>query len=237
VGNSPRVANKTREPGPRTERSLIAVVTDRGRVTLPAPARRRLDLEPGDQLAVVVRESSLELIPLAGVCGGSRWLLTRRVRAGIEGAEDDLESGRFVALRSALSVRRAVNELQALSMPKGPAPTELQFEGIESAVTTPAAELNAIDSLVLTHQFATAYGRLRPAAQRYCDRILRRLLDSPTHPGVRLEPVPSPTGYHVLRFGFNDRAIVRFSESTAILVDAFSFMEVARWNARAARRS
>ncbi len=101
----------------RNERSLTAVVTDRGRITLPARARRRLGIEPGDELVVVVRETSLELIPLEQVAGDSLWLLTRRVRAGIEDAEDDLDADRVAAIRSARSVRRAVDGLQSLSMP------------------------------------------------------------------------------------------------------------------------
>lgn len=209
------------------------VVADRGRITLPVAARRRLELEPGDELAVVVRQNSLELIPLEGVGESSRWLLTRTVRAAIEQAEHDLESGRVVMIQSARSVRRAVKELQPVS-PPAPPPVAPPATPLATPLATDPTE---IDTLLLTRQFATAYSRLRPTAQRYCDRTLRRLLESPIHPGVRLEPVASPAGYQVLRFGFNDRAIVRFTESTAILVDAFSFMEVARWNAKAARRS
>lgn len=45
---------------------MIATVTAKGQVTLPAEARRRLGIRPGSKLAfVVIDEERLEIIPMA----------------------------------------------------------------------------------------------------------------------------------------------------------------------------
>ena len=93
-----------------------------------------------------------------------------------------------------------------------------------------------IDRLLVTRRFAQSYVRLTPSARAQCDRALVRLLVSPTSPAVRLRPLLAPAGYHELRVGFSDRAIVRIEGSVAILIDALPFGEIARLNARAARR-
>jgi len=93
-----------------------------------------------------------------------------------------------------------------------------------------------IDRLLVTRRFAQSYVRLTPSARTHCDRALVRLLVSPTSPAVRLRPLLAPAGYHELRVGFSDRAIVRIEGSVAILIDALPFGEIARLNARAARR-
>jgi len=93
-----------------------------------------------------------------------------------------------------------------------------------------------IDSLLVTRRFAQSYLRLTPSARAHCDRALVRLLVSPTSPAVRLRPLLAPAGYHELRVGFSDRAIVRIEGSVAILIDVLSFGEIARLNARVARR-
>jgi len=94
----------------------------------------------------------------------------------------------------------------------------------------------AIDSLLLTREFARSYSRLRQSARAHCDRALKRLLKKPASPGVRLRPLLTPAGYHELRVGYSDRAILRIEGSVAILIDVLSFNEIARLNARAARR-
>lgn len=93
-----------------------------------------------------------------------------------------------------------------------------------------------IDSLLLTREFARSYRRLRQPAQAHCDRALTRLLKRPASPGVRLRPLLTPAGYHELRVVYSDRAILRIEGSVAILIDVLSFNEIARLNARAARR-
>ena len=94
----------------------------------------------------------------------------------------------------------------------------------------------AIDSLLLTREFARSYRRLRQPARARCDRSLTRLLKTPSSPGVRMRPLLSPAGYHELRVGYSDRAVLRIEGSVAILIDVLSFNEIARLNARAARR-
>lgn len=94
----------------------------------------------------------------------------------------------------------------------------------------------AIDSLLLTREFARSYRRLRQSAQAHCERALTRLLKTPASPAVRLRPLLTPAGYHELRVGYSDRAVLRIEGSVAILIDVLSFNEIARLNARAARR-
>ena len=93
-----------------------------------------------------------------------------------------------------------------------------------------------IHSLLLTREFARSYRRLRQSAQAHCDRALTRLLKRPFSPGVRLRPLLTPAGYHELRVVYSDRAVLRIEGSVAILIDVLSFNEIARLNARAARR-
>ena len=99
-----------------------------------------------------------------------------------------------------------------------------------------ARDLPHIDQLVLTREFTRCYSDLSPFARKHCDRALKRLLATPRSPAVRIRPLVSPAGYHELRFGHRDRVILRIEGAAAVLVDVVSFKEVARLNARAARR-
>jgi hypothetical protein len=93
-----------------------------------------------------------------------------------------------------------------------------------------------IEQLVVTREFARRYSGLSPFARKHCDRALQRLLEGADWPTVRIQPLVSPAGYHELRFAHRDRVVLRIDENVAVLLDAASFMEVARLNARAARR-
>ncbi len=101
---------------------------------------------------------------------------------------------------------------------------------------TDSFEVPTIRRLLVTRQFALSYDRMTPFAARQLDRALKRLLASPGGPAVRLCPLVFPAGYHVLRFGHRDRALLRFDGEAALLLDAASFAEIARLNARAAHR-
>jgi len=101
---------------------------------------------------------------------------------------------------------------------------------------SPPEDKPVVESLLVTREFARSYLRLRPLAREHCDRVLASLLASPESPAVRLRPLPAPAGYHELRVGFSDRAIIRMEGSAAILIDVLSFREVAWLNAKAARR-
>ncbi len=108
--------------------------------------------------------------------------------------------------------------------------------GRVASLDKPRSLGKAIDSLLLTLEFARSYRRLRQSAQAHCDRALTRLLKRPFSPGVRLRPLLTPAGYHELRVVYSDRAVLRIEGSVAILIDVLSFNEIARLNARAARR-
>jgi hypothetical protein len=97
-------------------------------------------------------------------------------------------------------------------------------------------EAPPISRLIVTRQFALSYERLPPNSAVQLERALRRLLVSPGNSGVRLQPLAFPDGYHELRFGYRDRAILRMEGADAVLVDVASFREIARLNSRLARR-
>jgi len=79
--------------------TLRAVVRAKGRITVPAPARKYLELAEGDQVMVVVRQTSLELIPVSLAAPDRLWTLNRTVRNRIEDAEDDFVAGRVVEIQ------------------------------------------------------------------------------------------------------------------------------------------
>jgi antitoxin PrlF len=57
---------------------MIATVTAKGQVTLPAEARRRLGIKPGTKLAfVVIDEERLEIIPMADSIGSLKGMLPK----------------------------------------------------------------------------------------------------------------------------------------------------------------
>lgn len=93
-----------------------------------------------------------------------------------------------------------------------------------------------IHRLIVTRQFARAYDRLAPHSAVHLERALQRLLASSRSSAARLQPLASPDGYHEFRFAHRDRVLLRVEGDVAILLDAASFMEVARLNARTARR-
>lgn len=106
-------------------------------------------------------------------------------------------------------------------------------------MTNPAqgtTETPRIRRLIATRQFARSYDRLPPYTVAQLEKALRRLLETPGGPGVRLRPLAYPDGYHELRFAHRDRVLLRIDGDVAILLDVVSFLEVARLNARAARR-
>lgn len=93
-----------------------------------------------------------------------------------------------------------------------------------------------IDRLVLTREFGQAFERLTPSSQERCLRDLSRLLKKPHRSMIRTSPIPSPEGCHELRVGYDDRVVIRFDGSTAVLITVFTFREVAAWNAAIRRR-
>ena len=96
---------------------------------------------------------------------------------------------------------------------------------------TGSPEVPTINRLLVTRQFALSYDRKTPFAARQLGRALKRLLASPGSPAVKLRPLVSPAGYHALRFGHRDRALLRVDGAVAILLDVASFGELARLNA------
>lgn len=100
---------------------------------------------------------------------------------------------------------------------------------------TASSEGPRVRRLILTRQFAASYDRMTPFAVRHLEESLKRLLTSPGGPGVRLRRLVFPSGYHVLRFGHKDRALLRIEGPLAILLDVLSFVEVARLDARTCR--
>jgi hypothetical protein len=107
---------------------------------------------------------------------------------------------------------------------------------IEAMVWRRRSGMPAVDRLIVTRQFSRRYADLSPFARTQCERSLQRLLAVPDDPVMRLRPLISPDGYHELRFGYRDRAILRLEGADAILVDVASFREIARLNSRSARR-
>lgn len=101
--------------------------------------------------------------------------------------------------------------------------------------TRPASHLPQITRLILTREFSRGFTRLTPAARRRCERALKRLLETPRGPAVRLRPLISPAGYFELRVGYRDRVTLRVEGPAAILLGVISFTEVARSNARVSR--
>ena len=93
-----------------------------------------------------------------------------------------------------------------------------------------------VDRLIVTRHFSLRHADLSPFARTHCERALKRLLAVSDDPALRLRPLISPAGYHELRFGHRDRAILRMEGADAILVDVASFREIARLNSSLARR-
>ena len=94
----------------------------------------------------------------------------------------------------------------------------------------------AVDRLIVTRQFSLRHADLSSFARTHCERSLKRLLTVSDDPVMRLRPLISPAGYHELRFGHRDRAILRMDGADAILVDVVPFREIARLNSASARR-
>jgi len=197
--------------------ALVARIRARGQLTLPIEARTRLSIAEDDRLVVVVRADSLELIPIDLATRSRRWLLTGRVRARIDAAMDDVAHGRFARIRSTRQLSGAVETLLALApdhgLPDPPSPRDL----------------------CLTRSFAAAYHSLRASGKQHCIAGLHRLLNRGDRILPNLHPIPAAPGLHECRIGYNDRAIVRLEDATTTVLEIFSFSEVARANARAAR--
>jgi bifunctional DNA-binding transcriptional regulator/antitoxin component of YhaV-PrlF toxin-antitoxin module len=230
------------EPG--SELALVARIRARGQLTLPIEARKRLSIAEDDQLAVVVRPDSLELIPIDLATRSRRWLLTGMARARIDAARDDVAHDRVARIRSARSLDRAVATLLALAPDHGAPvhdrsddranPSNDSTAASPSRSTSPSLPLSP-DELCLTRSFAVAYRALRASGKRHCSTGLHRLLNWGERLLPNLHPVPASAGLHEYRIGYNDRAIIRLEGDTATVLELFSFSEVARANARAAR--
>ena len=207
--------------------ALVARIRARGQLTLPIEARTRLSIAEDDRLVVVVRADSLELIPIDLATRSRRWLLTGRVRARIDSAMDDVAHGRFARIRSTHQLSGAVETLLALApnhgLPDPPSPSP------------PPSPPPSPRDLCLTRSFAAAYEALRASGKRHCDTGLHRLLNRGERLLPNLYPVPASPGLHEYRIGYNDRAILQLDPGTATVLELFSFSEVARANARAAR--
>ena len=93
-----------------------------------------------------------------------------------------------------------------------------------------------VERLIVTRGFALRHAGLTPFARKHCEGTLKKLLAGMAGPAVRIRPLISPAGYHELRFAHRDRVVLRIDENVAVLLDVASFLEVARLNARAARR-
>jgi AbrB family looped-hinge helix DNA binding protein len=60
------------------EAMMIATVTAKGQVTLPAEARKRLGIKPGTKLAfVVIDDERLEVIPIVESIGSLKGMLPK----------------------------------------------------------------------------------------------------------------------------------------------------------------
>jgi len=199
---------------------------------LPVEARKRLSIAEDDRLAVVVRANCVELIPIELATRSRRWLLTGMARAGIDAALDDVAHGRVARIRSARSLNRAIAQLLSLAPDHGAPVHDRSHDR-----ATVAADPNSLslEALCLTLNFAVSYDRLRASGQRHCGTGLHRLLTWGDRVRPNLRPLPAPPGFHEYRVGYNDRAILRLEAGTATMLDIFSFSEIARANARAAR--
>lgn len=61
---------------------MIATVTAKGQVTLPAAARRRLGIKPGTRLTIlVIDEERLEIIPIADSIASLKGMLPKPEKA------------------------------------------------------------------------------------------------------------------------------------------------------------
>jgi AbrB family looped-hinge helix DNA binding protein len=61
---------------------MIATVTSKGQVTLPAEARRRLKIGPGSRLEfIVIDEERLEIIPLAETLASLKGMVPKPKKA------------------------------------------------------------------------------------------------------------------------------------------------------------
>lgn len=74
-------------------RSLVAL-NAQGRVTLPADVRRKLRLNPGDQLEVAVDEDRITLRPARVLIAEDAWAYTAESLSSIRRALDDIRDGR-----------------------------------------------------------------------------------------------------------------------------------------------
>ena len=221
-------------PDSNRDLALVARIRARGQLTLPVEARRRLSIAEGDRVAVIVRNSCLELIPIDLATRYRRWLLTGLARDGIDAALDDVAHGRVAEIRSARSLEKSVTELLALPPDHGhPTAGPTGAEPTDPDPTAPPAL--DLESLRLTRTFAVSYKALRRSGKRHCSTGLHRLLNWGDRISTHLTPLPAPPGFHEYRIGYNDRAIVRLEGTTATVLDVFSFADVARANARAAR--
>ena len=222
-------------PDSNRDLALVARIRARGQLTLPVEARRRLSIAEGDRVAVIVRNSCLELIPIDLATRYRRWLLTGLALDGIDAALDDVAPGRVAEIRSARSLEEAVTELLPLPPDHGQPTESVPTESVPTESDPTAPPSLALESLRLTRTFAVSYRALRASGKRHCSTGLHRLLNWGDRISTNLRPLPAPPGFHEYRIGYNDRAIVRLEETTATVLDVFSFAEIARANARAAR--
>jgi len=91
----------------------------------------------------------------------------------------------------------------------------------------------SFDRLVLTRQFARSAAARSAFTRKHCTRALRRLLTGERNQPHRPRSLISPAGYHELRCGYRDRAILRIEGATIIVVDVLDAREIARLNAGA----
>lgn len=95
---------------------------------------------------------------------------------------------------------------------------------------------DSVDRLVVTRHFARRHARLTDFSRGNCERILRKLLAHPGYSTLWIASLILPDGYYQMRVGYRDAAIFRFDGSTAVLLDAAAFIEIARLNTLTARR-
>ncbi len=83
-----------------------------------------------------------------------------------------------------------------------------------------------------TRTFTRAYGRLTPARQRSCDRLLLALQSGDATPGATIKPILPQKYYWEARISGGDRLIFRREGNCLILVDIVAHDNIPRYSLR-----
>ena len=88
-------------------------------------------------------------------------------------------------------------------------------------------EGRAHDSIeaLLAPAFLRGCARLPQERQRMCSKAVRRLLEDPSSPALRLRQIQADSRYYEFQVGFRDRVVLRFEGDRIVFTELFSTRE------------